>query len=187
MKTRGTRGGILLSLEPSDSPELLSAFNEEQNLLLSNKVTVELSDKAPWSLLEALAAKVKENGGEIDTVRPPSSVIRTKGETVIIAKTIRGGGLVESTGSLIILGDVNAGAELIAEDDIIVIGSLRGVAHAGATGNEQAVIWAQKILSPQLRIAGQLAQAGSDSPSEAKTAEVAHLKDGQIVIRPWDK
>jgi septum site-determining protein MinC len=187
MKTRGTRGGILLSLESSDSLELLDAFNDEQNALLTNKVTVELSDKTPWGLLEAIAKKVSENGGELETVRPPSSVVRTKGETLIIAKTIRGGALVESTGSLIILGDVNAGAELVAEDDIIVIGTLRGVAHAGATGNEQAVIWAQKILSPQLRIAGQLAQAGSDNPNEGKHAEVAHLKDGQIVIRPWDK
>jgi septum site-determining protein MinC len=187
MKTRGTRGGILLSLESSDSVDLLEAFNEEQNALLANKVTIELSEKTPWSLLEAIAKKVSENGGELETVRPPGSMVRTKGETLIIAKTIRGGALVESTGSLIILGDVNAGAELIAEDDIIVIGSLRGVAHAGATGNEQAVIWAQKILSPQLRIAGQLAQAGGDSPSESKNAEVAHLKDGQIVIRPWDK
>jgi septum site-determining protein MinC len=187
MKTRGTRGGILLSLEPTDSAELLEALSDEQKALLANKVTVELSEKTPWSLLESIAKKVAEVGGELETVRPPSSIIRTKGETIIIAKTIRAGGLVESTGSLIILGDVNAGAELVAEDDIIVIGSLRGIAHAGATGNEQAVIWAQKILSPQLRIAGQLAQAGGDSPSEAKNAEVAHLKDGQIVIRPWDK
>jgi septum site-determining protein MinC len=187
MKTRGTRGGILLSLEPNDTADILDALNDEQKKLFANKVTVELSDKTPWSLLEGIAKKTAELGGELETVRPPSSVVRTKGETVILAKTIRTGNLVESTGSLIILGDVNSGAELIAEDDIIVIGTLRGVAHAGATGNEQAVIWAQKILSPQLRIAGQLAQAGSGNPTESKNAEVAHLKDGQIVIRPWDK
>lgn len=187
MKTRGTRGGILLSLEPRDTADILDALTEEQEKLFANKVTVELSDKTPWSLLEAIAKKASALGGELETVRPPSSVIRTKGETVILAKTIRTGNLVESTGSLIILGDVNSGAELIAEDDIIVIGTLRGVAHAGATGNEQAVIWAQKILSPQLRIAGMLAQAGSSTGSESKSAEVAHLKDGQIVIRPWDK
>ncbi len=187
MKTRGTRGGILLSLEPNDTPELLGALTEEQEKLFANKVTVELSDKTPWVMLEAIAKKASDLGGELETVRPPSSVVRTKGETVILAKTVRAGGLVESTGSLIILGDVNSGAELVAEDDIIVIGTLRGVAHAGATGNEQAVIWAQKILSPQLRIAGMLAQAGGDNPGETKGAEVAHLKDGHIVIRPWDK
>jgi septum site-determining protein MinC len=187
MKTRGTRGGILLSLEPNDTPELLDALTEEQEKLFANKVTVEISDKTPWEMLEAIAKKAATLGGSLETVRPPSSVVRTKGETLILAKTIRTGNLVESTGSLIILGDVNSGAELIAEDDIIVIGTLRGVAHAGATGNEQAVIWAQKILSPQLRIAGQLAQAGSGNPDSSKGAEVAHLKDGQIVIRPWDK
>jgi septum site-determining protein MinC len=67
-----------------------------------------------------------------------------------------------------------------------VIGALRGIAHAGASGNEQAVIWAQKILSPQLRIAGILAQSdGMDI--EPKGAEVAYLRNGQIALRLWDK
>ena len=186
MKTRGTRGGILLSLEPGDSAEALEFLSSEHKALLTNKVVVEIVDKTPFDLLEAIAQKAAQMGGYLAEVKPPSTVIRSKGETVIISKTIRSGGLVESSGSLIILGDVNAGAELVAEDDIIVIGALRGIAHAGASGNEQAIIWSQKILSPQLRIAGVLAQSdGMDS--ENKSPEIAYLKDGQIALRLWDK
>jgi septum site-determining protein MinC len=186
MKTRGTRGGILLSLEPGDSAEALQFLTPEHKALLNNKVVIELADKTPYSLLEAIAQKVSEVGGHVAEVKPPSAVVRSRGETLIISRTIRSGGLVESTGSLIVLGDVNAGAELIAEDDIIIIGALRGIAHAGASGNEQAIIWAQKILSPQLRIAGILAQS-DDMEAEPKGAEVAYLKNGQIALRPWDK
>jgi septum site-determining protein MinC len=186
MKTRGTRGGILLSLEPGDSVEALEFLTDEHKALLNNKVVVEIADKTPYALLEGIAQKVAEAGGHVAEIKPPGAVVRSKGETLILSRTIRSGGLVESTGSLIVLGDVNAGAELIAEDDIIVIGALRGIAHAGATGNEQAVIWAQKILSPQLRIAGVLAQ-GDGSDTEPKGAEVAYLKNGQIALRLWDK
>jgi septum site-determining protein MinC len=83
----------------------------------------------------------------------------------------------------VILGDVNAGAEILAADDIIVIGTLRGLAHAGANGNDKAVVWAQRIRSPQLRIGHAVAQA--DGGGAAEGPEVAHLVDGQIVVRPW--
>src|SRR5690606_17962623 len=94
---------------------------------------------------------------DLTDVRPPVNKLQSRGETVIVARTVRSGGRIESTGSVVVLGDVNAGAEVLANDDIIVIGSLRGLAHAGAGGNEKAVIWAERILSPQLRIGGAVA------------------------------
>ena len=186
MKTRGTRGGILLSLDRDDTVETLLHVWADHRELLSNKVMLELTERVPWGVVQAVADKVAEAGGELVEVRPTSAVVQAKGETVIVARTVRSGGRLESTGSAVILGDVNAGAEIVAEDDIIVLGTLRGVAHAGAAGNEAALIWAQRILSPQLRIAGALARAGGDG-GEAKGPEVAHLVDGQIVLRPWDK
>ena len=56
-------------------------------------------------------------------------------------------------GSVVVLGDVNAGAEIIAEDNIVILGNLRGLAHAGAKGNKKAVIAANMIDCPQIRIA----------------------------------
>jgi septum site-determining protein MinC len=186
MKTRGTRGGILLSLDKDDTPENLERIWDEHGELLSGKVILEMTERLPWALLEAVAARVAAGGGEVTEVRPPAAVVRHRSETVVIARTVRSGGRVEASGSVVILGDVNAGAEIVAENDIIVIGTLRGVAHAGASGNEQAFIWAQRILSPQLRIAGALAQADAGAGAEGGP-EVAHLRDGQIVLRPWER
>jgi septum site-determining protein MinC len=184
MKMRGTRGGVILSLEAHDTPEAVRAAVAEQRELLA-RVHLEVSERLPWALLEAAAQAVREIGGEVREVRPPGAVTAARGETVIITRTVRSGSRVESSGSVIVLGDVNAGAEIIAEDDIIVIGALRGLAHAGAGGNEQAFIWAQQILSPQLRIAGALAQAG-DAVNRPAVPEIAHLRDGQIVLRAWE-
>lgn len=185
MRTRGTRGGILLSLDAGDTAESMDELLAERHELLAGKVIVEVAGRVPWPALELLAAKVREAGGQVMELRPPSAVIQARGETLIVSRTVRSGAKLESSGSLVVLGDVNAGAELIADDDIIVIGTLRGLAHAGAGGNEKAVIWAQQIRSPQLRIGSALAQAGEQGP-DARGPEVAHLREGAIVLRPWN-
>lgn len=61
-------------------------------------------------------------------------------ETKFVKTSLRSGQKLEFEGSLVILGDVNAGAEVIAEDNIVVLGALRGLAHAGARGNKEAII-----------------------------------------------
>ena len=184
MKARGTRGGILLSVEADDTVESVEAALETHHELLSSKVAVEVTGRIDLAVLDLIRSKVGEAGGEVSDVRPPTSVMQACGETVIVSRTVRSGGRIESSGSVVILGDVNAGAEIIANDDIIVIGKLRGLAHAGAAGNDKAIIWAQHIRTPQLRIGNAVAQAG-DENDPATGPEVAHLREGQIVLRPW--
>ncbi len=67
--------------------------------------------------------------------------------------SLRSGNKIEFQGSVVVLGDINAGAEVIAEDNIIVLGAIRGLAHAGAKGNKRAIIAANSIEAPQIRIA----------------------------------
>lgn len=184
MKTRGTRGGILLSLDGDDRPEALDEILAPHRELLEGKVVLELAEKVSFELVQAVVERVRAAGGEVAELRPPNAVVAARAETKIVTRTVRSGGRIESSGSVVVLGDVNAGAEIIADDDIIVVGTLRGLAHAGANGNEKAVIWAERILSPQLRIGSALAQAGEDGEASAGP-EVAHLKDGHIVLRPW--
>lgn len=74
-------------------------------------------------------------------------------ETKYVMNSIRSGQKEEYTGSIVICGDVNAGAEVIAGGNIVVIGALRGVAHAGANGNTKAIISANSIDITQIRIA----------------------------------
>ena len=74
-------------------------------------------------------------------------------ETKFYNGSLRSGQKVEFEGSLVILGDVNGGAEVIAGENIVVLGVLRGLAHAGAKGNKKAIIATNRIECPQLRIA----------------------------------
>ncbi|MDQ3399322.1 MAG: septum site-determining protein MinC [Deinococcota bacterium] len=186
MKTRGTRGGIIISLEGQDTAASLEAGLKEQQHVLGGTVFLEISGRVAWPVVEAAQRLVAEAGGKVAEVRPVTMTSAPVGETVIVSKTVRSGTRIEATGSAIIIGDVNAGAEVVANGDIVVLGLLRGLAHAGVSGNEHAIIWAQGILSPQLRIAGFLAQAGSEDEA-ARGPEIASVVEGQIVLRPWGR
>ena len=74
-------------------------------------------------------------------------------ETKFHMGSLRSGQKIEFEGSLVVLGDVNGGAEVLAGENIVVLGILRGMAHAGAKGNKEAIIAAASIESPQVRIA----------------------------------
>lgn len=74
-------------------------------------------------------------------------------ETKFIRGNLRSGQREEFSGSIAILGDLNYGAEVVAGENIIVTGRIRGVAHAGANGNKKAIISANAIDSTQVRIA----------------------------------
>lgn len=74
-------------------------------------------------------------------------------ETKFVQGSLRCGRREEYSGSLVICGDVNSGAEIIAGGNIMVLGALRGLAHAGANGNKRAIISANYIDVTQIRIA----------------------------------
>ena len=73
-------------------------------------------------------------------------------ETKFHKGSLRSGQRIEVEGSIVIIGDVNSGAEVIAADNIIIMGTLRGLAHAGAKGNKEAIIAAGGLDAVQLRI-----------------------------------
>ncbi len=94
-------------------------------------------------------------------------------DPLYIKMTVRSGTEIRHSGSIIIFGDVNAGAELISEGDIIVCGKLKGMAHAGAKGNAQAVVMALHLDATQIRIASLIALV--ESPSTSFCPEVAFV------------
>lgn len=77
-------------------------------------------------------------------------------ETKFYKGSLRCGQKLEFEGSLVVLGDVNNGAEVIAGENIVILGTLRGLAHAGAKGNTKAIIASNSIESPQIRIANKI-------------------------------
>ncbi|MGN1301335.1 MAG: septum site-determining protein MinC [Clostridia bacterium] len=87
-------------------------------------------------------------------------------ETKFHKGSLRSGQKIEFEGSLVILGDVNAGAEVIAGENIVVLGVLRGLAHAGAKGNKKAIIASNEIDCPQIRIANIVKEIEKDELAE---------------------
>ncbi|BEU88584.1 septum site-determining protein MinC [Selenomonas sp. TAMA-11512] len=107
-------------------------------------------------------------------------------EMLIVDKTVRSGHAIQTKGSVLIMGNVNPGAEVVAGGSIDIRGVCQGVVHAGAWGNRDAFIIADKLMPTQVRIADLIAQA-PDYVEKPKKAEKASIKDGHIVIEPLER
>ncbi len=102
-------------------------------------------------------------------------------ETKFHRGSLRSGQKLETEGSIVIIGDVNSGAEVIASDNIVVLGALRGLAHAGAKGNMQAIIAAGLLDTVQIRISNIVKEIDRDEEPMHKQAYVSVI-DGKIEI-----
>ena len=104
--------------------------------------------------------------------------------TLLLRRTIRSGQAMHHSGAIVILGDVNPGAEVVAGGDVIVWGVLRGMVHAGYPDNDQACVCALALSPVQLRIAHLLSRPPEGI--EAQThPEVASIRNGRIVVETW--
>jgi len=103
-------------------------------------------------------------------------------ETKYHKGSIRSGQKMEFEGSLVILGDVNGGAEVIAGENIVVLGALRGLAHAGAKGNKKAIIAAEKIDCPQLRISNIIKEIEYDEEEYNTRKTYAYVEGKEIIL-----
>lgn len=114
-------------------------------------------------------------------------------DALLVRRTLRSGQIVRYPDAVVVLGDVNPGAEIIAGSDIIVLGTLRGLVHAGATGNDDAVVCALALSATQLRIGNHIAMAPETQPKNRyrflrralPMPECARVKNDTIVVERW--
>ena len=103
---------------------------------------------------------------------------------LFLNRTLRSGTRIEFDGHIVVFGDVNPGAEVVAEGNVIIWGRLRGMVHAGAKGNRNAVICALDLSPTQLRIAEEVSAALK--PREHPRPEIARInKDGKLQSEFW--
>jgi septum site-determining protein MinC len=102
-------------------------------------------------------------------------------ETKFHHGSLRSGQRIEEDGSIVILGDVNSGAEVIASENIVVLGTLRGLAHAGAKGNKEAIISAGRLDTAQMRISNIVREFDREEEPFHKLA-YAYVDGEEIVI-----
>jgi septum site-determining protein MinC len=103
-----------------------------------------------------------------------------------LRRSLRSGQKEVFDGDVVLVGDVNQGAEILAGGDVIVFGSLRGMVHAGYPDNKDAVVIALNLVPLQLRI-GPLIGRAEEEQNHRRTQrpEVARVKDERIVIEPY--
>lgn len=143
---------------------------DEIQSLISEYINVQVNFDSPKVL--GLHGIKKTFYKEIDT-----------SETKFHKGSLRSGQKIEFEGSLVIIGDVNGGAEVIAGENIVVLGTLRGLAHAGAKGNKEAIIAAGAIEAVQIRIADKILEREKQDINNRGVKTFAYLNEkGEFII-----
>ena len=104
-------------------------------------------------------------------------------EGVLIRCTLRSGQIIRHPGHVVVVGDVNAGAEVVAGGDIVIWGRLRGTVHAGATGDDQTIVCALDLAPTQLRIGKHIARSPEGKRRRRTIPEVASIQEGMIIVK----
>lgn len=134
-------------LYKNSEPDVISIigrdFNEREQMIINKIMSNFFTGKVKFNNTDKLG---------LYGIRKPFNKEIAVSETKYYTHSLRSGQRVEFMGSIVILGDVNNGAEVIAGENIIILGTLRGLAHAGAKGNKEAIISAGSIETNQIRI-----------------------------------
>jgi septum site-determining protein MinC len=118
----------------------------------------------------------------------PAAASLSQGEAILVQRTLRSGQVIHHAGHVVVIGDVNPGAEIRAGGSVIVWGRLRGTVQAGmdADRGENAVVCALQLSPTQLRIGDHIARAPAAADHELMP-EMASVQDGHIVAEPWQR
>ncbi len=159
-----------------------------------------LARRSSWlSRLKALAELVGAYGMDLDRDQPvtkyspitPVAAVQKEAETIsgeqtlLVRRTLRSGQKLHYDGNVVVMGDVNPGAEVACTGDIIVLGSLRGVAHAGIADRVDAMVFAFRLEPTQLRIAHYISRSPDEKEPQPLGPEVARVVDNMIQISAY--
>lgn len=205
---KGTKDGIIVQLLPDSNLNdillnLEKKLNSGNNFFKGAKIISIIGRDMEDHELDAIKTLVTEKFS-LDIVERPckkalkigidedmdlsqphiAAVQEVKSTTIFHRGTLRSGKRVESEADLVVLGDVNPGAELIANGNIIVMGYLRGVAHAGRNGDPGAFVSANKLQPTQLRIGALITRSPDEGHDDPDYPEIAFIRNNNIIIEP---
>ena len=145
---------------------------------------IENADDLPEDLVEELEEFFKELN--LESIKRIGLRGREKEDKcdrlLIVDRPLRSGQKVEHGGDVLVLGDVNKDAQVVAVGNIIIMGTLRGIAIAGALGDESAVVVALRMEPQQIRIGKKIAISEDSERVSPGYPEVAKVEDGMIVL-----
>ncbi len=169
---------VLRAKELGDLRDVLA----DKGVILSGISSLSLVTQQSANLL-GLKTELTPHQDKSSIKMQPLDTVLAGEPAVMVHRTMRSGFKIAYHGHVVILGDVNPGAEIIASGCVIVWGRLRGTVHAGAEGDQEAVICALDLSPLQLRIASKAATTPNDE--EKPQPEMASIKDDQIIAEPW--
>lgn len=167
-------------LKANDLAQLRNHISERELSLwavLSNSPTTEQTAQTL-----GLATRLTKPRPDLTVAKLDTSLHEGE-QAILVQRTLRSGFSLQNNGHIVILGDVNPGAEVTAGGDVIVWGRLRGVVHAGAEGDESAMVCALDLSPIQLRIAGKIAL--TPQRRNKPQPEMARILDGKVIAEPW--
>lgn len=137
--------------------------NEEQAVAVTLKVGYRYIKPEQRKSLKDLI----EKGGRFVVARYDADVVGKaeaekwfdESEVKAVTQIVRSGQVIEVTGDLLLIGDVNPGGQVKATGNVFILGNLHGIAHAGIHGNEHAIIAASYMHPTQLRISQYISRA----------------------------
>jgi septum site-determining protein MinC len=192
---KGIRDGLVFILHDQCSfEEILKDLDDKMNgshrqLLVGPliRVTIQTGSRKFSDMEEsAIREKLASHGNLLiqefhSTVEDLHKVQPTQ---KIFHGTVRSGQIIEHDGDIVIIGDINPGGQVLATGDIYVMGTLRGLAHAGCRGNERAIIAAVFFQPTQLRIHDVISRSPDNrEPGTGETEmEFAYLRDRQMAV-----
>lgn len=166
------------TIEVAQIEELIALLTQHEMTLVSVQGT--LPSQAAFAKLRTILPPTESSEPYPSTPPATPEVL-----PLVIRRTVRSGQVIQHTGAVIIVGDVNPGASVIADGDVIVWGKIRGIVHAGACGNDLAFVGALVLTPTQLRIGHYRSHAPTENRTLRWPAEIARVKHGQIQIEPW--
>lgn len=200
---KGNKAGIRIVLDDKLSfeellAEVVQKFQSNADFLGSNQVAIafdgrELSEEEEAILLHTIQENSKlqvvcviDEDAEREALYKRSLQERlmaiNSNSGQFFKGNLRSGQVMEFETSIIILGDVNVGAQVVSTGNVIVLGNLYGTVYAGASGKEEAFIVATKMNPIQIRISDVIARSSDEKRIPPKVPQIAYLRDGAIYM-----
>lgn len=171
----GFKGVALTALQKEELIKTLSEILKAEVTLWENPSVLEKTTEEKIKDAQS-AEQIISNALKIDVENQ---------YTKFYNKTMRSGQLLESEGHIVIIGDINPGAEVVAAGNIFVMGNVKGTVHAGAKGNREAVVVGLNLSPTQLRIADIITRSPDGDVKRKLNPEIAYIKDNGIIIEDF--
>ncbi len=179
--------GAALTVDTTRRHLRVSERIQLENLLAHYQMSVRPLEKIAEAAVretKTVTLPLEESSHETEAELQAQKDPRESEDTLFLRRTIRSGQAIHHTSNVVVLGDVNPGAEIVAGGDILVWGVLRGMVHAGYPDNEQAIVCSLQLSPVQLRIAHLLSRPPEGFAAQPRP-EVAVIKQGQIIVETW--